>query len=110
MDDSFPDQENAQDRAIEYSLLPDRKGRTTSPEVATMLRRSSRTHESYSELVWRKFSKSKISIVGGLIVIALFILAIFSSFFSPYDPVKLNMKDAFTPPTQLHFFDSDGKF
>ena len=40
MDDSFPDQENAKDRAIEYSLLPDREGRTTSPEVATMLRRT----------------------------------------------------------------------
>ncbi len=90
--------------------MPDREGRAVSPELATMLRRASRTHESYSTLVWRKFKKSKISIVGGLIVIGLFMMAIFYQFFSPYDPVKLNMKEGFTPPTQLHFFDANGKF
>ena len=34
------------------------------------------------------------------------VLAIFYQFFSPYDPVKLNMREGFIPPTQIHFIDS----
>ena len=110
MSESIRYPEAEQERSIEYPLLPDAEGRVVSPELTTMLRRTSRTHESYGELVWRKFRKSKIAIAGGLIVIGLFILAIFAEFFSPYDPVKLNMTEAYTPPTQLHFVDSSGAF
>ncbi len=99
-----------QDRAIEFPLLPDEEGRAVDPALTTMLRRTARTHESYGELVWRKFSKSKIAIAGGLIVLGLFMLAIFAEFFSPTDPVRLNMTKAYTPPTQLHFIDSAGNF
>ncbi len=67
-------------------------------------------HESYFNLVWRKFRKSRVAIVGGLIVLALAVLAVFSSFFSPYDPVKLNMRSGFTPPSRIHFVDINGKF
>ncbi|MEJ5309911.1 MAG: ABC transporter permease [Anaerolineae bacterium] len=67
-------------------------------------------HESYFNLVWRKFRKSRIAIVGGLIVLALAVMAIFSSFFSPYDPVKLNMRSGFTPPSRIHFTDINGRF
>jgi peptide/nickel transport system permease protein len=110
MNESLPLSEVEKNRTIEYPLLPDAEGRVGSEELATMLRRTSRTHESYGELVWRKFRKSKIAIIGGLVVVGLFIMAIFSDFFSPYDPVKLNMKDGFMPPTQLHFVDAKGQF
>lgn len=67
------------------------------------------SHETYAALVWRRFRKSKIAIVGGLIVIGLFVLAIFSDFFSPYDPVTLNMQDSYLPPTRIRFIDADGQ-
>lgn len=104
------EEEIAQDRTLEYPLLPDAEGRAVDPEMATALRRMARDHESYGALVWRKFRRSKVAIVGGLVVVGLFIMAIFADFFSPYDPVKLNMRDAFTPPTQIHFIDSAGRF
>ena len=110
MSESIQYPEAELDRSLEFPLLPDAEGRVVNPELTIMLRRTSRTHESYGELVWRKFRKSKIAIAGGLIVIGLFVLATFANFFSPYDPVALNMKEAYTPPTQLHFFDSTGKF
>ena len=59
---NFPEAE--QNRSIDYPLLPDAESREVSPELTTMLRRTSRTHESYGELVWRKFRKSKIAIAG----------------------------------------------
>ncbi len=102
--------EIAQGRAPGYPLLPDAVERTVDPAMATALRRMARDHESYGALVWRKFRRTKVAIVGGLIVVGLFVMAIFADFFSPYDPVELNMRDAFTPPTQIHFIDSAGRF
>jgi peptide/nickel transport system permease protein len=110
MSDSIRMQEIEKKRAIEYPLLPDAEEQATDPTLAATLRSMSRSHESYGELVWRKFRRSKVAIVGGLVVVGLFILAIFSDFFSPYDPVRLNMRESFRPPTRIHFIDSAGRF
>jgi peptide/nickel transport system permease protein len=67
-------------------------------------------HESYFQLVWQRFKKSKPAIVGGLMILMLAILAFFSDFFSPTDPQKLNMPASFTPPQRIHFIDAEGKF
>ena len=67
-------------------------------------------HESYVQLVWRRFRKSKPAIAGGIMIVSLAILAIFSDFFSPYDPVELEMAASFTPPSRIRFFDANGKF
>ena len=66
-------------------------------------------HESYFQLVWQRFRKSKPAIVGGLMIVMLVVLAAFSDFFSPTDPTELNMPASFTPPQQVHFIDAEGK-
>lgn len=103
-------QEVEKQRSIEHPLLPDAEEHSADASLAQALRRRAGSHESYGELVWRKFRRSKVAIVGGLIVLGLFMMAIFADFFSPYNPVALNMRDAFTPPTQIHFIDSAGRF
>ncbi|HEX5941731.1 MAG TPA: hypothetical protein VFY66_05605, partial [Anaerolineales bacterium] len=40
-------------------------------------------NESYFDLVWRRFRRSPVSIIGALMVLTLIILAIFADFFSP---------------------------
>src|SRR5512135_2909525 len=67
-------------------------------------------HESYFELVWRRFRRSPASIVGGLMVVALCILAIFADFFSPTPIDGIDLKSSFIPPQQVHFIDAAGKF
>jgi peptide/nickel transport system permease protein len=67
-------------------------------------------HESYFQLVWRRFRKSKPAIIGGLMVLMLVLLAIFSDFFSPTDPNLLDMPASFTPPQRIHFIDAEGDF
>jgi peptide/nickel transport system permease protein len=67
-------------------------------------------HEGYFQLVWRRFRKSKPAIAGAIMIIGLVILAIFSDFFSPYDPLELDMAASFTPPSRIHFFDANGNF
>jgi len=67
-------------------------------------------HESYFQLVWRRFRKSKPAIAGGIMIIGLMVLAIFSDFFAPYDPLELDMAASFTPPSRIRFFDANGDF
>lgn len=67
-------------------------------------------HESYSDLVWKKFKRSKPAIAGGLMILILAVLAAFADFFSPNPLSEVNMEAAFTPPHQVHFIDAAGNF
>ncbi|MEZ4706635.1 MAG: ABC transporter permease [Caldilineaceae bacterium] len=66
--------------------------------------------ESYFQLVWRRFRKSKPAIIGGFVVLLLAVLAIFAEFFAPYPLKMTNARNAFIPPTRVHFFDAEGNF
>ncbi len=72
--------------------------------------REEEQHESYFQLVWQRFRKSKPAIIGGLMVLILVVLAVFGDFFSPTDPAALDMPASFTPPQRIHFIDADGQF
>lgn len=67
-------------------------------------------NESYFELVWRRFRKSKAAIIGGLMILILAILALFADFFSPNPLGQIDLERAFTPPQRIHFIDAEGKF
>ena len=70
-------------------------------------------NESYFQLVWRRFRRSKVSIVGMAMVIVLSLLAVFADFFSPVSilPNQNSLDYAFTPPQQVHFgTDANGNF
>ncbi|MBW7881685.1 MAG: ABC transporter permease [Caldilineaceae bacterium] len=110
MTESIRIEEPDRDRDLEYPFAVEGEALATDQDLAAVLRRSARGHESYGALVWRKFRKSRVAIAGGLIVVSLFVLSIFADFFSPYDPIKLNMGEGFMPPTQLHFIDATGRF
>lgn len=70
----------------------------------------SERNESYTRLVWRRFRRSKVSIIGGLIVLLLLLLAIFAEFFAPYPLDVYDSKRSFIPPSRIHFFDTEGNF
>ena len=67
-------------------------------------------NESYFDLVWRRFRRSPVSIVGALMVLMLVILAIFADFFSPTSISTIDLQASFIPPQRVHFFDTEGKF
>ncbi|MCA0452564.1 MAG: ABC transporter permease [Chloroflexi bacterium] len=68
-------------------------------------------NESYSQLVWRRFRRSKVSIVGGIMVLTLIFLAIFADFFSPTTIYGIDLQASFIPPQRIHFFnDANGNF
>lgn len=67
-------------------------------------------HESYFQLVWRRFRRSTVSIIGALMVLVLVFLAIFADFFSPTSLTEINLQQAFIPPQRVYFFDENGNF
>ena len=67
-------------------------------------------NESYFDLVWRRFRRSPVSIIGALMVLMLVILAIFADFFSPTSISGIDLQASFIPPQRIHFLDTEGKF
>jgi len=56
---------------------------------------------------WR-FRKHKMAIVGLVVLILFYIVAIFCEFFAPYDPLKYDPKLVFVPPQRIHIMDENG--
>ncbi len=66
-------------------------------------------HESYYQLVWRRFKRSTVSIVGALMVAMLMVLAIFADFFSPTPIDTIDLQAAFIPPQRVRLIDANGQ-
>ena len=66
--------------------------------------------EGYFHLVWRRFRRSTVSIVGAFMVLVLAMLAIFADFFSPTSIYDIDLQSSFIPPQQIHFIDHEGNF
>lgn len=83
----------------------------TTPNALDLLQaEAGTTNESYFQLVARRFMRSRVSIIGGLIVTMLAMMAVFAEFLSPNPIDGDNLKDAFIPPNQIRFVDAEGNF
>ena len=57
-------------------------------------------------LMWWKFRRHKLAMVGGLIVILLYLVAIFAEFLAPEDPNQISSTHTYAPPQGLHLFNN----
>ncbi len=57
---------------------------------------------SRGQLIWRAFLKHKLGVVALVILIILYIVALFADFLSPYDPLEQSLKHTYAPPTKVH--------
>lgn len=67
-------------------------------------------YASQSQLMWRRFRKHKLAMAGGVVVILLYLIAVFAPFLSPYNPQEFDKEFTYVPPTRLHFIDESGTF
>ena len=66
--------------------------------------------QSYLSLVWWKFKRNRVAVVGGVILITFYLsFVFFPEFISPYD-VQHSSDFAEAGPTRIHFVDQAGKF
>ena len=69
--------------------------------------KSSGGQEKLRHLFWKRFRKNGLALVGALIVIFLFIIALMAPVISPYDPGQINIKRVLQEPTAEHIFGTD---
>ena len=60
------------------------------------------------QLMWRKFRKHKLAIIGGSVLLVFYFFAIFCGFFSTQDIGKHNLQHIYAPPQKVHFFTEEG--
>ncbi|WP_442581376.1 ABC transporter permease [Mesorhizobium sp. ASY16-5R] len=60
------------------------------------------------QLAWWKFKRHRLAVVGGLVVILIYLVAIFAEFLAPQDAGAYSARYTYAPPQQLHFWDDSG--
>ena len=57
------------------------------------------------QLVWWKFRKHRLAMLGGTVTILIYIIAIFANFFAPFSPEIYSSDHTYAPPQRLYLFD-----
>jgi peptide/nickel transport system permease protein len=56
---------------------------------------------------WKRFSKNKLAVLGGCIVLCLFVVSLLAPWLAPYDPSEINLKLVLLPPSSAHWLGTD---
>jgi peptide/nickel transport system permease protein len=62
---------------------------------------------SLRNLIWKRFSKNKLAVAGGVIVALLFFVAVLAPLISPYNPDDIDRKNILVSPDIHHPFGTD---
>ena len=62
------------------------------------------------QLMWMKFRRHRLAMICGVIVILLYVVALFVEVLAPYLPDSQVARDAYHPPTMIHVRDAEGNF
>ena len=65
---------------------------------------------SPSQLIWRRFKRSRIALIGGVILAIFYGCAIFADFFAPYHLDTRFTNQIYAPPNLPRFMDGQGQF
>lgn len=77
-------------------------------DAAPVVSRFASGNETYAALVWRRFRRSTMGMIGLVLVMILLVVSVFADFFAPMDPRATNLP--FAPPDLIAFEDPDGNF
>lgn len=57
---------------------------------------------SRGQLIWRAFLKHRLGVGALVILIVLYLLALFADFFAPYNPAEQSLRHTYSPPTKIY--------
>jgi peptide/nickel transport system permease protein len=57
------------------------------------------------KLVWWGFKRHRLALIGGIVTLLIYLLAIFAEFLAPYSSGHYDPEYAYAPPQRLHFVD-----
>ncbi|MEK7802809.1 MAG: ABC transporter permease [Deltaproteobacteria bacterium] len=58
-------------------------------------------------LFWHRFKKNRLAVIGGIIVLMLFTIAVLAPLIAPYNPDAINVKHVLESPSLAHPFGTD---
>ncbi|REJ35134.1 MAG: peptide ABC transporter permease [Bacillota bacterium] len=59
-----------------------------------------RTREQLADF-WRRFSKNRLAVVGGVVLLLVIIMGLFAPWIAPHDPTLPNFRNRFAPPAWM---------
>jgi peptide/nickel transport system permease protein len=57
--------------------------------------------------MWEAFAKNRLAVMGGIVVVALVVLAILAPLMTPWDPNRPDVRRILEPPSERHWFGTD---
>jgi peptide/nickel transport system permease protein len=63
---------------------------------------------SYRQLMWRRFRKHRLALVGGLVLIVFYAVALFCDFVGTYGPLERTRRYINAPPQRIRFVGKEG--
>ncbi len=65
------------------------------------------TGETYSRLVWRRFRRHRLAVIGGSAAVFLSLVAVLAPWLAPYRPEQISLADRWGVPSRTHPFGTD---
>ncbi len=88
--------------------LPLKRGNLTPPNKHVTGEENKLYVASQSQLIWWRFKRHKIAMVSGVVIIAMYVVALFCEFFAPGLPNSYDIKYNYAPPQKIHFVSDEG--
>ena len=63
---------------------------------------------SQFQLIWWRFRKHRLAVFGGIVLVIIYLMAIFADFLAPYHPNAHDAKHIYAPPQKIRFVGEDG--
>lgn len=96
-----------------YDRLYDRLDSRAEPDEAAAADASRAAGARYAasqwRLMWRKFVRNRAAIVGGIVILCFYLVALTGDFVAPYALDTRHRNHIYMPPQRIHFF-HDGRF
>lgn len=62
---------------------------------------------SQRKLIYLKFKRNRLAVVGSILLSSFVICAIFADYLAPYDPLQMDLADNLAPPSSAHILGTD---
>ncbi|NLE50217.1 MAG: ABC transporter permease [Chloroflexi bacterium] len=92
-------------RDLYYDLAEVQDPHTLEAKVSALSASEARFAASQWSVIWRRFRRNKAAIVGGIVVLLYYLVAITGDFVAPYALETRFVEQAYLPPQRVHFFD-----
>lgn len=97
----------AQSAALQdlYGKLAEAEPTVMAGSVASLSEDEARFAASQWRMIWRRFRRNKAAIIGGVIVLIYYLVALFGDFLAPYDLASRFTQQVYLPPQTIHLID-----